>query len=76
MVLVSEIQKNMTFQFNSFWTFYVRFDTIKGPDSRDSYNEWKTVMKTIDLYNQKIKLTYQFNPLSFHFYAYKANQGN
>jgi hypothetical protein len=32
-------------------------------------------MKTIDLYNQKIKLTYQFNPLSFHFYAYKAHQG-
>lgn len=33
-------------------------------------------MKTIDLYNQKIKLTYQFNPLPFHFYAYKANQGD
>jgi len=32
-------------------------------------------MKTIDLYQQKITLTNQFNPLSFHFYAYKVNQG-
>ena len=33
------------------------------------------VMKTIDFAQQGIKLTYQFNPLSWHFYSFKIQQG-
>jgi hypothetical protein len=34
------------------------------------------VMKSIDFAQQGIKLTYQFTPLSWHFYAFKIHQGN
>lgn len=33
------------------------------------------VMKTIDFNQQGIKLTYQYNPLSWHFYSFKIHQG-
>lgn len=32
-------------------------------------------MKTIDFSKQGIKLTYQFNPLTWHFYSFKIHQG-
>lgn len=40
-----------------------------GPDSKDAYNAWVNVRKAISLQQNKIKLTYQFNPLPYHFYA-------
>lgn len=33
------------------------------------------VQKSVDFAQQGIKLTYQFIPLSFHFYSFKAQQG-
>jgi len=33
------------------------------------------VMKAIDFNQQGVKLTYQFSPLSWHFYAFKIHQG-
>jgi hypothetical protein len=33
------------------------------------------VMKTVDFAKQGIKLTYQFNPLTWHFYSFKVHQG-
>lgn len=32
-------------------------------------------MKTIDFAQQGIRLTYQFNPLTWHFYSFKIQQG-
>lgn len=34
------------------------------------------VMDQIDFYEQGIRLTYQFSPLSWHFFSVKINQGN
>ena len=31
-------------------------------------------MKSVDLSKQGVKLTYQFSPLTWHFYAFKVNQ--
>lgn len=47
----------------------------QGPDSKNSYNVLKNVMKTIDFAAKKIKFTYQIMPLPFHFYAFKLHQG-
>lgn len=49
---------------------------LEGPDSLASYNTMVEVMKTIDFSQKGIKLTYQYNPLTWHFYAYKIHQGN
>jgi hypothetical protein len=46
-----------------------------GPDSRASYFNLTDVRKAIDFNQQSIRLTYQFIPLSFHFYAFKIHQG-
>lgn len=46
-----------------------------GPDSRDSYNILKNVMKTVDFNEKGIKFTFQHVPLPYHFYAYKIHQG-
>lgn len=48
---------------------------ILGPDTKASYNTLIEVMKTVDFYQQGIRLTYQFNPLTWHFYSFKIHQG-
>jgi len=45
-----------------------------GPDSKDAYAIWQNVRKTISLQQNRIKLTYQFNPLPYHFYAAVIHQ--
>jgi hypothetical protein len=47
---------------------------ILGPDSKNSYNTWSIVRKTISLLDYRVKLTYQFIPLPFHFYAIYIHQ--
>jgi hypothetical protein len=49
---------------------------ILGPDTQASYNTLIEVRKSVDFAQQGIRLTYQFSPLSWHFYAFKINQGN
>ena len=46
-----------------------------GPDSKDSYNVLKSVMRNIDFAAKKIKFTFQMVPLPYHFYAFKIHQG-
>jgi hypothetical protein len=40
-----------------------------GPDSKDSFIAWTNVRKAVSLQQNKVKLTFQFNPLPYHFYA-------
>ena len=72
--LVIKIQPNKSHSFQIYSVNYLNISSI-GPDSKDSYNEWIKVRRTIDLTQQKIKLTYQFNPLTWHYYSFKINQG-
>ena len=73
MDLQSEISKeNFILNFSSI--FYVKFHNDIGPDSLASYKEFIEVQKSIDFSNQGIKFTYQFSPLTWHFYAFKINQ--
>ena len=41
----------------------------QGPDSKDSFNVWTNVRKSISLQQNKVKLTFQFSPLPYHFNA-------
>ena len=59
---------------SSSWTFNVQLIIIVGPDSLDSYNIWVNVRKAISLTQNRVKLTYQFNPLPYHFYSAKIHQ--
>ena len=55
--------------------FNVGFMLSEGPDSKASYNTLMNVVKTIDLQANRIKLTFNFNPLSWHYYSFKLHQG-
>lgn len=46
-----------------------------GPDSKDQHEIWNSVRKTMGLYENHIKFTYQYNPLPYHFFAIKIHQG-
>ena len=46
-----------------------------GPDSKNSYNVLKNVMRNIDFAAKKIKFSFQMVPLPYHFYAFKLHQG-
>ena len=55
--------------------FCVRFICSEGPDSRDSYATLKNVFKSVDLYQNRVKFNFLYNPLSYHYYAFKVHQG-
>jgi len=47
-----------------------------GPDSKNSYNVWRDIQRTVDLSNRRVQLTYQVMPLQFHYYAFKLHTGD
>ena len=46
---------------------------VIGPDSKDSFNVLRNVIKTVDFKRIGVKLTFQMIPLQFHHYAYKLH---
>lgn len=53
---------------------YIYFYLI-GPDSKESFNALRNVIKTVDLKRIGVKLTFQMIPLQFHHYAFKIHTG-
>ncbi len=46
-----------------------------GPDSKASFEAWTNVRKSISLVQNKIKLSFNFSPLPYHFYATLIHEG-
>lgn len=47
---------------------------ILGPDSKFSYEAWLNVRRSLSLQQNKVKLTFNHNPLPYHFYATYIHQ--
>lgn len=58
-----------TLHIQFFLDFQCTFTYSIGPDSKDSFIAWTNVRKAVSLQQNKVKLTFQFNPLPYHFYA-------
>ena len=59
---------------DSSWTSNVSPLLKVGPDSKESYYAWVNVRRAISLLKNNVKLTYEFNPLPYHFYSARIHQ--